>query len=493
MGEKNTTDVLFKRDTLENIQRTALKDGQVLWTTDQEYNNKIYNDVKQSDGTIKRTQIGGTIQVDQEFNEESPYPLANKKITNEIKNFIPVYAKELPILTDALLISTTSDNIYLDKAQRVVDGTTISLPEACRQGIRTVEKYSNEYTYVRVVGEDKNSNSAEWLNTYNGTRWFGWNRVLSEKDNFLGYNIDINDVNYSVKILNPKNNMHTALNITKNQITRAEINYDGNAHFSSIWVKDEVGNNYLVIDNETNITAKDISSTTLRTSNANVAGLTATLITTDDLVTNNYILTNKGVSISSQASIVRTDNVLRMSNNIGSMQFQVNSSSPITIYTDDNGYTVIQPDLDVASKMGTTNHRWISVNATQYLTTSDKKEKEHIRYLEDDDNFKEFFMGLKPVEYKWKKNGHRTHLGFYAQDIAKNTKETMGDLAIYQAVHIVNKNGRTIERPFDERVNDEDLKWTLNYSELIAPTIAMVQSQQKEIEKLRREIKGLKK
>ena len=35
MGEKNTVDVLFKRDTLENIRSTPLKDGQVLWTIDQ--------------------------------------------------------------------------------------------------------------------------------------------------------------------------------------------------------------------------------------------------------------------------------------------------------------------------------------------------------------------------------------------------------------------------------------------------------------------------
>ena len=47
MGEKNTVDVRFKRDTLENIKNTPLKDGQVLWTIDQEGNDKIYNDVKQ--------------------------------------------------------------------------------------------------------------------------------------------------------------------------------------------------------------------------------------------------------------------------------------------------------------------------------------------------------------------------------------------------------------------------------------------------------------
>ncbi len=44
-----------------------------------------------------------------------------------------------------------------------------------------------------------------------------------------------------------------------------------------------------------------------------------------------------------------------------------------------------------------------------------------------------------------------------------------------------------------EDVNDEELTWGLSYTELIAPTIKVVQDQQRKIDKLERRIEQLEK
>lgn len=386
MGEKNTVDVLFKRDTLENIRSTPLKDGQVLWTIDQEGNDKIYNDVKQSDDTIKRTQIGGTIQVDQDFDKESPYPLANKKIVNGLKDFIPAYAKDLDILTDALSISTTDENFELNKTQLVSWGTTANMPEDCLLGIRDVGRGKGNPTYVRIFGRDKYGIPTEWFNSWGGTNWTGWARAITRNDLYIGYDSLINNVQKSVKILKPSSESEdeVAVSIAKNNTSKVAITYAGNAFVHSVSINKDDGTSPIVIDHNGNF--------------------------------------------------------------YGSLS-----------------------------------------------QVSDKKAKTHIAYLKDENKLDEFYMNLKPVEYKWKDNGHRTHLGFYAQDIAENAKNTIGDISMYQAIQLAkDKNGKEIEKPYSPDVEDKDLKWTLSYDELIAPTVAMVQKQQKEIEELKQQIENLK-
>lgn len=261
MGEKNTVDVLFKRDTLENIRNTPLKDGQVLWTIDQEGNDKIYNDVRQSDNTIKRTQIGGTIQVDQDFDKESPYPLANKKIVNGLKDFIPAYAKDLDVLTNALLISTTNENFDLNKTQLVVSGTTTNMPDDCQDGVREVGKNSNNNTYVRIFGRDKYGVSTEWLNSWNGTSWLGWARVITNIDRFIGYDNTINGIQYSTRINKPTGSeSDIAFEILKGQNRQSYIDYSGNALFSTISIKGADNSSNVVINSNRDIVANNITS-----------------------------------------------------------------------------------------------------------------------------------------------------------------------------------------------------------------------------------------
>ena len=503
MGKKNTVDVLFKRDTLENIRNTPLKDGQVLWTIDQEGNDKIYNDVRQSDNTIKRTQIGGTIQVDQDFDKESPYPLANKKIVSGLKDFIPAYAKDLDVLTDALLISTTNENFDLNKTQLVVSGTTANMPDDCQDGVREVGKNSNNNTYVRIFGRNKYGVSTEWLNSWNGTSWLGWARVITNIDRFIGYDNTINGIQYSTRINKPiGSESDIAFEILKGQNRQSYIDYSGNAVFSNISIKG-ADNSYVIINSNRDIIANNISSANNLTAQN---GIISSLTVTNSLVSNGLIFAHSGVSFGGTSTIVNSGNNLVLTSLSGSVRIKAAGATEVVIWDDlqssvegADGGGVLSPEGDAIMKLGTTNHAWQSVYCKgvvysgAFTQVSDKKAKTHIAYLKDENKLDEFYMNLKPVEYKWKDNGHRTHLGFYAQDIAENAKNTIGDLSMYQARQIeVDEKGRDIEKPYRAGIEDKDLKWTLSYDELIAPTVAIVQKQQKEIEQLKQQIENLK-
>ena len=72
--------ITILRNTKANIDAEPIKDGNILFTTDQA-NNKIYADV----GT-ERIQIGGTVDVDTTLSTTSTNPVQNKVITDSIND-----------------------------------------------------------------------------------------------------------------------------------------------------------------------------------------------------------------------------------------------------------------------------------------------------------------------------------------------------------------------------------------------------------------------
>lgn len=78
------TDVIFQKGTLDEINSIDKVDGQILLTTDLGVNNKMFTDVKKSDGTIERIRIAGTNDVDENFSETSTNPIMNKTIAKTI-------------------------------------------------------------------------------------------------------------------------------------------------------------------------------------------------------------------------------------------------------------------------------------------------------------------------------------------------------------------------------------------------------------------------
>ena len=135
------------------------------------------------------------------------------------------------------------------------------------------------------------------------------------------------------------------------------------------------------------------------------------------------------------------------------------------------------------------NQVWTSSGT---VSKSDKKEKTHIKYLSEDNKIKDFIMSLQPVEYKWKDNGKRTHLGFYAQDVQQESLSTIGDTALYCAAHYEkDKNGEPIDIGYTSDTPDEELSWGLRYTEFIAPMVSMIQTQQKQIDEQQKQIDKL--
>ena len=80
------TDVLFQKGTLDEINSIDKVDGQILLTTDLGVNNKMFTDVKRTDGTIERIRIAGTNDVDESFDETSTNPLMNKEIASWVRS-----------------------------------------------------------------------------------------------------------------------------------------------------------------------------------------------------------------------------------------------------------------------------------------------------------------------------------------------------------------------------------------------------------------------
>ena len=126
------------------------------------------------------------------------------------------------------------------------------------------------------------------------------------------------------------------------------------------------------------------------------------------------------------------------------------------------------------------------------ISKSDKKKKTHIKYLSEDNKIKDFIMSLQPVEYKWKDDGKRTHLGFYAQDVQQESLSTIGDTALYCAAHYEkDENGEPTDIGYTSDTPDEELSWGLRYTEFIAPMVSMIQIQQKQIDELQSQIQQL--
>ena len=116
----------------------------------------------------------------------------------------------------------------------------------------------------------------------------------------------------------------------------------------------------------------------------------------------------------------------------------------------------------------------------------------NIKYLSEDNKIKDFIMSLQPVEYKWKDNGKRTHLGFYAQDVQQEALSTIGDTGLYCAAHYdKDDNGEVIDIGYAPDTPDEELSWGLRYTEFIAPMVSMIQTQQKQIDEQQKQIDEL--
>lgn len=146
------------------------------------------------------------------------------------------------------------------------------------------------------------------------------------------------------------------------------------------------------------------------------------------------------------------------------------------------------------SNLGSASYKWNTVYATNTSTQSDRKDKREINAIE---KALDFIMNLQPVQYKFKNSSTkqgRTHYGFIAQDVATIAKDLGVNLSLARAAHVIQNEDGTIEDGYyDGSVNipDEELSWSLDYNEFIAPLVAVVQQQQRKIEELEKKLSKL--
>ena len=138
------------------------------------------------------------------------------------------------------------------------------------------------------------------------------------------------------------------------------------------------------------------------------------------------------------------------------------------------------------SKLGISGYRWSTIYATNgTINTSDKKDKDILGNIT---NAKDLILNLKPINYMWKDGDHRRiRMGFIAQDVATICKRLNKNLALIDAHYKDCEN-----KPYyGEEVDDVLLHWGLNYKELVAPIVAVIQEQEQEIQQLKQQLSSI--
>lgn len=141
------------------------------------------------------------------------------------------------------------------------------------------------------------------------------------------------------------------------------------------------------------------------------------------------------------------------------------------------------PNISGMLTLGSSKYKWSSVYANNgTIQTSDKKEKHDISAL-DVKLSKDFIMNLNPVRYKMNtEKTEKYHYGLIAQDVE-------------QAMLDLNLSENDFAGLYKTKSETETNQFTygLIYSEFIAPIIKTIQSQEYEINELKKEIEDLKK
>lgn len=139
-----------------------------------------------------------------------------------------------------------------------------------------------------------------------------------------------------------------------------------------------------------------------------------------------------------------------------------------------------------------------SCTATSHPTTSDLKKKD----VDGELRLKtamDIVMGLKPITYRFKGDDKKQRMGFGAQHVFK-LMQSLGikESAMYKADRKKPRFGE--EHPETDltddairKTSDKKLDWSVDYEQIIAPMVAVIQNQERrisELEKTLKEVKG---
>lgn len=119
--------------------------------------------------------------------------------------------------------------------------------------------------------------------------------------------------------------------------------------------------------------------------------------------------------------------------------------------------------------------------------TSDERLKKNIATLGTQESIN-FIMGLRPTRFEFKsENDDEVHAGFIAQEVSK----LQSDLGVVIAEETELPPPEPDLQPENTISEEPQTEWTINYSAIIAPLVAVVQSQQEEINDLKQKVSAL--
>lgn len=135
--------------------------------------------------------------------------------------------------------------------------------------------------------------------------------------------------------------------------------------------------------------------------------------------------------------------------------------------------------------LGSSGNRWGTVYCTGLNNSSDRKVKENITEIE---KAQDIILGLKPI--KFNRVGENDYeMGFVAQDVYALFKSIGIENAKIYAAGAEDEDGAAetsdLKDTQIDEMDDKDLSWGLDYTQLIAPLVSVVQKQQQEIERLK--------
>ena len=128
--------------------------------------------------------------------------------------------------------------------------------------------------------------------------------------------------------------------------------------------------------------------------------------------------------------------------------------------------------------------------------SSDRKLKENIKSISQEEAIR-LIMALDPVHYNWKSdNEKRGSMGFIAQDVY-DTVHSIGikDSSLYNAdMKPKNADDMMAETCLSDAAieshDDSELQWSLDYQQLIAPLVKVIQSQELRIRQLEEKLRA---
>lgn len=118
------------------------------------------------------------------------------------------------------------------------------------------------------------------------------------------------------------------------------------------------------------------------------------------------------------------------------------------------------------------------------IPSSDKRLKNNIQSLRD---IKSVYMAMCPVEYTWKPGYITQHKGLQFGLIAQDLEKILQDAGLSDSGLVLKEDAEEDEKA----IHGDSKTWKIDKENLHAMHIQMIQSQQKEIEELKRENKNL--